>query len=295
MNYDESQLVEAYKRAGNNKARAAEFLGIPRSTFRRHLDAALTDTNLAESVMERILIVPDTHAPYQDRRAWDLMMSAASDLEPDVIVHMGDLLDCYCISQYSRDPARESMLDVEVEEGKELLRQLDYLQPNRKVLVAGNHEDRLRRYLQDRAPELSNLVSIPKLLELDETGWEYIPYRESVQIGKVYFTHDAGYTGQYATYRALETFSHSVAVGHSHSMQYLVTGDATGKYRVGAQFGWLGDVNKVDYMHKVRAQRLWSLGFGTGYWDKSTGTVFLVPVPIVNYTCVVNGRLYKNG
>jgi hypothetical protein len=58
-------------------------------------------------------------------------------------------------------------------------------------------------------------------------------------------------------------------------------------------FGWLGNVDEVDYMHRVKAKKEWSLGFGIGYLDKSTGVVYVQPVPIVNYTAVVEGVLYK--
>jgi hypothetical protein len=73
----------------------------------------------------------------------------------------------------------------------------------------------------------------------------------------------------------------------------VVEGDATGMATVSAQFGHLLDVNATDYMHKVRARKDWALGFGVGYLNPRTGYMYLVPVPIVNYTCCVNGRLYK--
>ncbi len=62
---------------------------------------------------------------------------------------------------------------------------------------------------------------------------------------------------------------------------------------VSAQFGWLGDVDSIDYMHEVQAKRNWSLGFGIGYLDTSTSAVHLCPIPIVNYRCVVEGELFK--
>ncbi len=71
-------------------------------------------------------------------------------------------------------------------------------------------------------------------------------------------------------------------------------GDATGKYRVGAQFGWLGDVKQVDYMQRIKASRRWTLGFGIGYRDTDTNIVYLVPCPIVNYTVCIHGRLFHS-
>lgn len=240
-----------------------------------------------------MLIVPDCHAPYHDKRAWALVMDIAHEFKPDTLVHLGDLADFYSVSSHSKDPSRAISLKDEIEIVRELRGEMDALGAQRKVYIEGNHEDRLRRYLADRAPELFGMVSTDDLLELTENGWEFIPYRQSAKVGKVYFTHDTGHGGKYATARALETFQHSVCIGHHHAMQYQVAGDASGKYQVGAQFGWLGDMSQIDYMHKIKVSRLWSLGFGLGYHDLRTGVVFLVPVPIVNYRACVEGRIYE--
>lgn len=44
-------------------------------------------------------------------------------------------------------------------------------------------------------------------------------------------------------------------------------------------------------MYKVKANRDWALGFGMGYL-RENGFVYLQPVPIVEYSCVVEGRLF---
>lgn len=250
-------------------------------------------------MLERLLIVPDTHAPYHDHQAWRLMLKAARKLRPHVVVHMGDLADFYSLSTHSKDPARAGNLEHELSIVKHLRSQLDDLGAGRKLFIEGNHEDRLRRYLQDRAPELHDLISTDSLLKLTENGWEFTPYKSAAKIGELYLTHDTGHSGKYTTARALETFQHSVAIGHHHAIGYIVAGDATGVHQVAAQFGWLGDIKQADYMHRIKAQRNWALGFGIGYHDTETGLVYLVPVPIVetggDYTCVVEGKILRQG
>jgi predicted phosphodiesterase len=245
------------------------------------------------SKLDKLLLVPDCHVPFHDDRAWKLMMKVARQFKPDTVVHLGDLADFYSVSAHSKNPERGGLLEQELIEVKKKRAELDRLKPKRKVFVEGNHEQRLIRYLQDKAPELNGLISLDSLLKLSENGWEHVPYRSHIKIGKLYLTHDVGSGGKYSTARAMETFQHSVAIGHHHAMQYAVQGDATGKHQVGAQFGWLGDVKKVDYMHSIKAKRAWSLGFGIGYHDLTTHYVYLQPVPIVNYTAVVEGRLYR--
>ena len=241
--------------------------------------------------LKRLLIVPDTHAPYHDTRAWNLMLKVAAQFKPDTIVHLGDLWDAYCVSSFDKDPTRAALITDELKAVHECLDNLDGLSATRKVFVEGNHEYRLPRYIQAKAPETAGLLNIRSLFGLGERGWQYVPYKHATKIGKVYFTHDTGNSGKYTTARALEAFQHSVVIGHHHAIQYQVLGDATGQHQVGAQFGWLGDVEQVDYIHRIKAQRQWSLGFGIGYHNTNNGFVQLTPVPIMDdYSCVVEGE-----
>ena len=66
------------------------------------------------SRLETTLIVPDCHAPYHDLDAWELMLEAGRRVRPDAVVVMGDLIDCYSVSRHSKDPARATQLDGEV-------------------------------------------------------------------------------------------------------------------------------------------------------------------------------------
>lgn len=220
-------------------------------------------------------------------------MDALADFKADVFVSLGDFMDCFSVSHWSKDPSRALTLQDEIDHAHALLDEIEARTPGaRRIYISGNHEDRLQRYLQDKAPELFSLIDVPRLLKLAERGWEYVPYKQSIKIGKLHLTHDVGSAGRYNVYRALDTFQSPIATGHTHRLGYVVEGDATGDSQVSAQFGWLGDVEQVDYMHRVKARRDWALGFGYGYVDKRTGYTYLVPVPIVNGTAVVEGRVY---
>lgn len=243
--------------------------------------------------LRRLLIVPDVHVPYQDTRAWALFLKVGKAFRPDILVVMGDLADFYAVSSHSKDPRRSRDLTWEVGKVNDALDALDTLGARRKIFIEGNHCDRLRRYLEAKAPELFGTVSIPALFRLKERGWAYVPYKHDVQLGKLHLTHDVGNAGRYAAFRALDTYQHSNVTGHSHRFSYVVEGNAVGEYKVSAQFGWLGDVNQIDYMHRARSRKDWALGFGLGYLDPGSGIAYLTPVPIVRYTCVVNGRLFR--
>lgn len=242
--------------------------------------------------LEPILFVSDAHHPFVDKRAWALMLKAAKDLKPKHIVVIGDFLDCYAVSSHSKDPARAGRLREEVDAGLVALAQLDALGATNKIFIGGNHEDRLERYLQDKAPELFDFVSIPGILELKARGWKYVPYKSDERLGKLWLTHDVGSSGRNAIFKAIDTYQHSTVTGHSHRLAYVVEGNAAGEVKLGAAFGWLGDAKKVEYMQRQLVLKNWALGFGVGYLNRQTGVVYTVPVPIINYSCCVAGKLY---
>jgi predicted phosphodiesterase len=245
-------------------------------------------------VLDRLWFISDVHSPAHDKKAWRLVLDALADFKPDVFVSLGDFMDLSSVSHWSKDPNTALDLAAERTVAETMLAEIETrTEGARRIYVAGNHEDRLKRFLQDKAPQFFNVLDIPKLLRLEERGWEYVPYKQSVKVGKLHITHDVGSAGRYNVYKALDTFQSPVVTGHTHRLGYVVEGDATGDSQVSAQFGWLGDVEQVDYMHRVKARRDWTLGFGYGYVNPKSGYAYLVPVPIVDYTAVVEGRLYR--
>lgn len=248
---------------------------------------------LKETKLEKILYIPDTHSPFHDRKAWKLVNNVGQEFQPDIVNIQGDFWDCFTVSNYSKSPERGTSLLEEALVPNQMLDQIDSWGAKKKIYIEGNHEDRLQRFISDKAPELYGLVNVPQMLRLEERGWTFIKYKDHTKIGKVFSTHDTGSAGRFATYRALEAFQHSVVHGHTHRICYIVEGNAIGETLVAAQFGWLGDHKQIDYMQKVTANKNWPLGFGLGYMNPSNGLVYLVPVPIVKYTCVVEGKLFS--
>lgn len=245
----------------------------------------------SSSKLKKVLFIPDTHVPYHDERAFDLMLEAASAWKPDTINILGDFMDCWSISSHSKAADRSFNLQEEVTAANLCLDFVDQLGAREKHYVSGNHEDRLIRYINDKAPELFGLVDLPKLLNLKKRGWTWTPYKESRLQGKLHVTHDCGSSGPNAHVQARATFESNVIMGHTHRLAVSYGGNAQGKSKVGMMCGWLGDANAADYMFKIKALRDWSLGFGIGYQEAS-GVVHLQPVPIVDYKVVLEGKLY---
>lgn len=245
----------------------------------------------SKNKLEKILFIPDCHHPFVDKKAWELMLKAAHAFKPKHSIILGDFADFYDVSSHSKDPSRRFKLDEEVEETKKALDQVKKIGAKNNVFIAGNHEDRLKRYLENAAPELNKMVSVPKLLELNEKGFKYVPYKHAYKIGKLNVTHDCGNAGRYAHYKSLDTFQHNIIIGHTHRIGYAVEGNANGERHLTAHLGWLGDFEDIDYMHRVKVMKDWSLGFGIGYLEPKTGVVYVIPVPIINYTVLIEGEL----
>jgi len=242
--------------------------------------------------MKRIrkhMLWPDTHAPYEDSRAVRLAMKVAG--ECDEIVLLGDFADFYAVSSHSKDPNRARLLDLEVEHVNGLLDKLGKL-GKPVTYCEGNHENRLTRYLSDRAPELFNMVRAEALFRIKERGWKWVPYMRSHKIGRLHVTHDVGHAGDRAHSQSRAGCEGNIAIGHTHRLAVEYVGNLKGSSHVGAMLGWLGDRKHIDYIHTVKSAP-WQLGFGVVYEDTALRHAHLAPVPIIDYTCVVDGKLYE--
>lgn len=240
--------------------------------------------------MKKVLVIPDTHAPYHDERAWRLMLQVARVLGVDIIIVLGDFFDCYCVSDHRKDAARERDLKKELATGFKMLRELESLGASELVFIEGNHEWRLPRYLDDVAPQLKQWVM--EKWDAEFSKWKYIEYMDGTKLGRINYTHDLGKSGAGAVLDALVSYGDNAVIGHVHGMEYRVRGDANGIPHVGASFGWLGDREKIDYKHQMKARREWILGFGWGHM-RPDGVTYLAPIPMVDYTCVVDGKYFE--
>jgi predicted phosphodiesterase len=240
-------------------------------------------------------IIPDTHVPYEDKRKFDLVLKVLSALEVHGIIILGDFFDFYQVSDHDKDPARRFKLHEDIEYGKGRLKELQQTGAKNLQFIEGNHEWRMTRYIWKNAPELAGFESlaVPSLLGLADLSFKFTGYRKFLRIGKMNFTHDTGDAGLYAHYRSQAAFEGNVCIGHTHRMGYCVVGNARGKPHVACMFGWLGDVEEIDYEHRIKVLRNSAHGFGIGYHDTDTGAWTIVPIPFINNTVVVEGRLFK--
>lgn len=128
----------------------------------------------------------DMHKPFADPGAESVVLSIIKEAQPDFIGNLGDLTDCYSISRYSTDPARLQTLQDDIDAARSHLHQVSQAAPHAtKLLLGGNHEDRLRKTIWDlkgAARDLPRLrifqktMTWPVLLGLDQIGWGWADY-----------------------------------------------------------------------------------------------------------------------
>lgn len=243
-----------------------------------------------------LFFVPDSHHPYVDKWAWSVCLQAIELFKPDILINLGDHADCYKVSKFRKDPARKESFDDEMAGAARGMAELNAAAPAacERHLFLGNHENRLPDYLAERAPEIYNMVSIEKLLELDKLKhkWTVTPYKHSRKFGKLYASHDFGFSGRTAIRETRNLLEACAVQGHLHRMEVFYKGNARAKGKVAACFGWLGDYNKVDYRHRDAAKRDYQHGFGTGYME-SDGTVWVQAVPIVNRKAILERKIIR--
>ena len=214
------------------------------------------------------LVIGDPHCnpkASNDRFLWAGKL--ARDLKPDTIICMGDLSSMDSLSSY--DKGKKSF------EGRRYKKDIDHAHDalekfnkglngrrSRKVMLLGNHEDRIDRIV-DETPELDGTIST-KDLKFKEFGWEVIAYQEPVAIDGVHYCHNyptgimgKPISGDNIARSLLLKNKVSSTVGHCHLFDYSMCTVPTGRKVIGLSAGCYLH-HKEDYARNT--QRLWWSG-----------------------------------
>lgn len=151
---------------------------------------------------QRILRLSDIHYPFHDERALSAAIEYGMKHDPTVVLLDGDVIDCHDLSDYDRDPRHRYTEDELRTIGAEL-DQFRRAFPKARILwKSGNHEDRLKRYLMRRAPDLYGLpgMDVPGLVAmtcgagaLDRVEW--IERKRVIRCGHLAFLHGHEFGG----------------------------------------------------------------------------------------------------
>ena len=239
----------------------------------------------------RFIAFGDVHFPQQDDAALEVLKKVVRDMKPDLVLCLGDLLDCKAFSTHSPDITGDTPYQSELEQAGRLF---DELQKScgRLVMLEGNHEYRVTRYAaRERAGKAALSMLSPRAnLSRGRKNFTYVSYE--------------GTPGQYAHYAvapwlmavhgwscaADATRRHlwmgqgrSVIHAHTHRSDHHIAQNYWGKGTVEAVSA--GCLCRLVPTYNVGSPVTWTHGFVQGFVGRSNHTLYFVPV--VGGSCVL--------
>lgn len=242
------------------------------------------------------LIIPDCHIPFEDKKAYQIMLDVAQDNKIDEIVILGDYVDFYDVSSHPKSPIIKEKLKHELDQAHFRLKELKYLFPEVKIVyICGNHENRLDRYIEKNAPALFGQVTIKSVLRLDELSIEFIPYgryqKYQVLGSKLYARHEPLGGGEHSAAGTVKRANKSVIFGHTHRIQEFQFVDMDGELHRCISAGCLIKMGHPVFDY-VKNHEQWCHGFSIAN-ILPDGSFFNHMIHIVDYKCTFNGIFYS--
>lgn len=249
---------------------------------------------------KRIVIISDTQFPFENRRFTKAVVRFIGDVQPDEVVHIGDLMDYPQPSRWSKGTRSEFEGSV-FEDSDDAKRR--FLEPLRAAYSGpvrvheGNHDARPREYLDKYAPALSGTDSfdLATLLDFDGFGIEMLPEFHDIAPGWIStHGHRGGIrltTAGNTALNAAKRFGKSVVMGHTHRLvlgSFTLGYGAEGHTLTGFEVGNLTDMSQAQYLKGATAN--WQSGFGI--LDVDGPRVTPIPVPVSRKGFIVDGRTW---
>jgi UDP-2,3-diacylglucosamine pyrophosphatase LpxH len=183
------------------------------------------------------LCLPDLHFPYHDQlylKIVEIVISITSK-ELDGILQLGDFVDFFQISKYSKDPSRKNTIKDDLTMFGLWLAKIDKMVKHgtKFWITEGNHEARLTKFIWDKAPELYGLMpTIPEILNFQGRSaagrmiYKWFPMSDwdACQIGDCIF-HHGHYFNQHVAMGNLTKYPTKIVCGHTHRFQYVSNGE----------------------------------------------------------------------
>ena len=176
------------------------------------------------------VVMNDIQLPFHDKPVLEMVLRFIKVLKPDGVVLNGDVVDCYELSTFDKNPLEQTGLEKEIDLAQSLMNRLAHVPA--KWWLGGNHEDRLRRYLWRNAAKFAKLEALgfESLFGLARYGFRWKPYGGTLNLGRLLVTHGSlalkhsGWSGR----AHFEKYGNSVLVGHTHRLGVYYRTNAKG-------------------------------------------------------------------
>ncbi len=240
----------------------------------------------------KVMIVGDLHRPFQDKRTLAAVENFWNEFKPDLEIFNGDLSDWYGLSSWDQNPSRRFKLQDELDDSAAWLEERAKANPSaERILIDGNHEDRLRRFLWRHGPELSSLraLKLESLLRLDKLDIKSLTYNSVYNLLGFRIEHgfkttvSKAYPTNVSRFMAIATGSSGLCNHTHHASVYRWT-DATGSHSY-IENGCLCSMN-LEYAPFPNWQ--WSFTYGVVHNNK----IHLMPTVIYKDGFRAEGEYY---
>lgn len=239
------------------------------------------------------VVIPDVHRPYHNKFLWDGLLEFIHRVKPAGLVILGDFVDLRSLSSHDHGSVVPMTLWEEYLDGKQGVMELAQAHDSaEKFFLAGNHEDRYYRYVNNLNMSKLGEAIVPIEIGLGLQEWEYLNnWKEDyVRLGNLQVIHGAS-TGASALKKHL-TLANSVGMdlmyGHTHWWESMV--DANHSVW---NIGTLCDIDDVEgFGYLSRFGRLkWQNGFATVIVDDEDNH-FVTPIKCTKRNFFVDGIKY---
>lgn len=119
----------------------------------------------------RILIISDTHAPFQHKDALKFLAKIKEYYDPDRVIHIGDEIDNHAMSYHDSDPDSFSAGD-ELVKAREVIWQMEELYPKVDV-IESNHGSLWYRKAKTHGIPREAIKTYEEILQTKQWKWHF--------------------------------------------------------------------------------------------------------------------------
>jgi len=249
------------------------------------------------------VILPDIHAPAHHAPLIWAIEKALARIRPRVLVLVGDLADIFALSRHPKGLRTVSNAQWEIDVVRRVLdRLIEASGAELVIVIQGNHEDRIYRFLQDLAPQLGSLIN-PHTRE-PLSFHSLLGYKADDNVLFVYGTEErGGFEGGillnndlgvhhgiiirpkagFSPLADMDRWLRSIAHGHTHRFGFVARDITPSKeYPAGMLRGYeLGCLANMEHSFMAYSRQMWPNWYhGFSVFTVHNGVVHNQPVPI---------------
>lgn len=203
-----------------------------------------------------VVAIPDIHFPYHNSAALVSILDFIKEIKPDIVIQLGDLLDQYVFSKYSRKLSVTPSADIleGVKLAEETWENIQTISPESKCIqLMGNHDVRVSKRISEKLPELEDFFNHKSFYKLD--GVTVLDSdRDYFECDGVYYVH--GWLSKSIDHA--KYFNAPVVHGHRH--RACIEYDNENLWSMDC--GFVADKNAMPLGYTMSKLSKWSTSFG---------------------------------